>query len=69
MVQWLFVAALVGCGHEIDSGFRFVHVDEPIDAVQDAGADAGRCPEYRPDDSGVVVLMRGCPLTIEYSIH
>ena len=32
----------------------------------DAGVDAG-CPDY--PDSGVVVLMRGCPLTIPYRVQ
>lgn len=56
-VRWLFVAALVvGCEKE----------DEIVGS--DGGVDAG-CPDYVPNDAGLVRLMRGCPLTIDYAIR
>jgi hypothetical protein len=68
-IRWVVVVALVvGCSNEIDSEYGFEEVDDSIEMNPDAGADAGGCPEYRPDDAGVIQIMRGCPLTIEYSI-
>lgn len=51
--------AVVGCGKEA----------RVAETAADAGADAGSCPEYEPNDAGVVLLMRGCPLPIDYAIR
>jgi hypothetical protein len=58
-LRWVIVAALVvGCGEE--------RGDE---AAADAGADADACPEQRPNDAGVLLTTRRCPISIEYSIR
>jgi hypothetical protein len=66
-VRWAIFAALVlACSKEIGSDAEFV---APHDLEEgDGGVDAGSCPEYELD-AGVVRLMRGCPLTIEYGIR
>jgi hypothetical protein len=59
-----------GCSTEIGAGLELVDpsVDPSVvDEGNDAGPDAGVCPEYKPD-RGVIRLMRGCPLTIDYAI-
>jgi hypothetical protein len=62
----LFGALVVACSKEIGGGRERV---EPHDLEEgDGGIDAGSCPEYEAD-AGVVRLMRGCPLTIEYGIR
>jgi hypothetical protein len=59
-MRWaIFVALVVACGKNVAVG----------EATGDAGADAGSCPDYVPNDTGVVALMRGCPLTIDYTIR
>lgn len=60
-MRWVIVAVLVvACGKEVGVG----------EATGDAGADAGSCPDYVPNDAGVVQLTRrGCPLTIDYAIR
>lgn len=57
--SWVFAAALVvGC--EKEAGVT----------SNDGGVDAGSCPDYEPNDAGVVQLTRrGCPLMIDYAIR
>ncbi len=69
---------VVGCAKDIGGDLQVIDPAEienggatrPADGGprQDArhGGDAG-CPDY--PDSGTVQLVRGCPLTIEYSIN
>lgn len=57
-VGWLLIVAIVvGC--EKEAGVTSA----------DGGVDAG-CPDYEPNDAGVVQLTRrGCPLRIDYAIR
>jgi hypothetical protein len=59
LVRWVLVVVIVvGCEEEagVTKG--------------DADRDAGACPDYVPNDAGIVQLTRrGCPLTIDYAIR
>jgi hypothetical protein len=58
------VAVRRGDRHRVEEG------DRVSEATGDAGPDAGSCPDYVPNDAGVVQLTRrGCPLTIDYAIR
>jgi hypothetical protein len=55
----IIAALVVGCGEEPDAN------ETPVDA----GAASDSCPNYEPNDAGVFLTTRDCPLRIDYAIR